>query len=87
MGGQEKPRGRETQAIGGKNVHADGVSVPQPMKTLTCSLLICGILPAFSEEVTVRNTAQLKAALGAIKEGTVLKIAPGEYSRGQKAGS
>ncbi|HVJ46440.1 MAG TPA: right-handed parallel beta-helix repeat-containing protein [Luteolibacter sp.] len=52
------------------------------MKTLTCILMMSGIPPAISAEVVVRNTAELRAALGSIKEGTVLKIAPGEYGGG-----
>lgn len=52
------------------------------MKALTCILMLSGLLPAFSAEVIVRTTAELRAALAAAKEGSVLKIAPGEYGGG-----
>jgi hypothetical protein len=39
-------------------------------------------LPISASEITVRNTAELRAALADLKDGTHLKIAPGEYPGG-----
>jgi len=49
------------------------------MKTL-CFLLLAS--PLLSTEVTVSDAAQLKAALVELRDGTILKLAPGTYPGG-----
>ncbi len=46
------------------------------------AILAALLIPTFAEEIQVTNAAQLQAALSKLKNGTVIKIGPGDYPGG-----
>ncbi|MDB6134597.1 MAG: hypothetical protein JWM59_2840 [Verrucomicrobiales bacterium] len=51
--------------------------------TLRLAAVSCAlVMPSAADTVTVRNTEELQSALPALRSGTVLKIAPGDYPGG-----
>lgn len=52
------------------------------MRTLICFAFTSLSCLTFADDITVRDTDQLKSALRELKPGTTIRIAPGDYSGG-----
>lgn len=57
------------------------------MRLLSSFLLLLLAVPAAGEDIVIRTPDELRTALGALKPGTTLKLAPGDYPGGHHVSS